>query len=186
MSKQESNKKFQTIGAFYLVFAVIFLIAGMGIFENASFNSIYIFQYFGYTLLIFGGWEGLILIFISIITLFSFKIKKSLIFGIIGCVLIGINFILIIVDYSMRIAIGYIATFVAPFYITLIAWIILCFINGIIYILKSRLEIPISKEEKPVEVVPPEKVPEGMKYCSSCGEKIKKEATYCEFCGSEQ
>lgn len=81
----------------------------------------------------------------------------------------------------MRIAIGYRAFFVAPFYITLIAWIILCFINGIIYIQKSRLEIPISKEEKPEE-----KAPEGMKYCSSCGEKIKKQANYCEFCGSEQ
>lgn len=186
MSKQESNKKFQTIGVFYLVFAVIFLISGIGIFENAFLDSIYAFQYFGYTLLIFGGWEGLILIFISIITLFSFKIKKSLIYGIVGCVLIGINFIIILIDHSMRIAIGYRAFFVAPFYITLIAWIILCFINGTIYILKTRLEIPISKEEKPVEVTPPKKVPEGMKYCSSCGEKIKKQATYCESCGAAQ
>jgi len=186
MSKQESNKKFQTIGAFYLVFAIIFLISGIGIFENVFFDSIYAFQYFGYSLLIFGGWEGLVLIFISIITLFSFKIKKSLIFGIIGCVLIGINFIIILVDHSMRIAIGYRASFVAPFFITFIAWVILCFINGTVYIQKSRLEILVPKEEKPVEVTPPEKVPEGMKYCSSCGEKIKKEATYCEFCGSEQ
>jgi len=43
------------------------------------------------------------------------------------------------------------------------------------------LEVPISKEEKPEK-----KAPEGMKYCSSCGEKIKKQATYCEFCGSKQ
>jgi len=27
---------------------------------------------------------------------------------------------------------------------------------------------------------------EGMKYCSNCGEKIKKNATFCEFCGSKQ
>ncbi len=55
MSRQESNKKFQITGAFYIIFAIIFLVSGIGIFENAFFDSIYVFQYFGYTLLIFGG-----------------------------------------------------------------------------------------------------------------------------------
>jgi len=71
--------------------------------------------------------------------------------------------------------------FILFFYIDFAIWIIFCFVNAIIYIQKSRLEVTISKEEKPEE-----KIPEGMKYCSSCGEEIKKQATYCEFCGVAQ
>lgn len=44
-----------------------------------------------------------------------------------------------------------------------------------------------NREHKTEERIEEKKeIPEGMKYCSTCGEKIKKQATYCEFCGSEQ
>jgi len=181
MSKQESNKNYQIIGYFYLILAITFLLMGFGIFQNIYYNMTLKYQYFGSLLLIFGGWEGLALIFLSIVYLFTFKIKKALISGIIGCILIGFNMILFLFDYYIRSSMGQRVVFILFFYIDFAIWIIFCFVNAIIYIQKSRLEVTISKEEKPEE-----RIPEGMKYCSSCGEKIKKQATYCEFCGAAQ
>ena len=71
------------------------------------------------------------------------------------------------------------------------------FISGIIAIIgagifkyysKQEVEvIPIKTkvvEEKIVQVKPT--IEDGLKFCHSCGAKIKKSSAYCEFCGTEQ
>ncbi len=50
-----------------------------------------------------------------------------------------------------------------------------------------KRDIEHKTEEKIIERTEVQKpIESDMKYYSSCGEKIKKTATFCEFCGSEQ
>lgn len=50
-----------------------------------------------------------------------------------------------------------------------------------------KRDIEYKTEEKIIERTEVQKpIESDMKYSSSCGEKIKKTATFCEFCGSEQ
>ena len=71
----------------------------------------------------------------------------------------------------------------------LIIVIIILSVIGVIVgvvIYKSKTSKRKSDESISERKEPKKETPEGMKYCSTCGEKIKKQATYCEFCGSEQ
>ena len=55
--------------------------------------------------------------------------------------------------------------------------IFIIYLISVIYS-KKKVEIPTSSQKPSSE--------RGMRYCSSCGQEIKKEATFCEFCGKEQ
>jgi len=78
---------------------------------------------------------------------------------------------------------------------------IICFLNGLLF-----FGLPISIISIIIDVIKSYKVnieqktrdelksmgvsinknKTGLKYCSNCGKEIKKQATYCEFCGAEQ
>lgn len=76
----------------------------------------------------------------------------------------------------------------APPDLGIIIWIIILSIVGIISIVgiykyktsKRKSDELIPRWTKKIEA------PEGKKYCSNCGQEIKKETTFCEFCGSKQ
>jgi len=52
--------------------------------------------YYGYFLLIFGGWFGFIFILISAILLYHQKTGSSVLFGVLGCILLIFNFLFIL------------------------------------------------------------------------------------------
>ena len=94
----ESENQIRFIGGIYLICAFIFLI--FGFFPYMSTVDIdYIKVFFGAEILLYGGWFGLIFIFISAIYLVLLDIKKALILGFIGIILIGINFGIIFWSY---------------------------------------------------------------------------------------
>ena len=135
--KNEQKKQNQKIGVIYLVCAITFLLMSFLPFANIYSDSNSELQHFGFTILIMGGWSGLILIFLSIYSIFTFNIINSIFFGIGGCGLIGMNLITILFLYYRRIVI-YSQTVVLlfPFYIDFIIWLIFCAVN--IYIYKQR------------------------------------------------
>jgi len=78
----------------------------------------------------FGGWFGIVFIFISIKKVQDLYLIRAIEFGIIGCILIGINWILIIIFPLNRSLILTNASWLGIF-----MWIGFCFINFILLIL---------------------------------------------------
>ena len=178
----EKEIQIRFIGGIYLICAIIFLIFAFFPYMwlvDVNYDRIYT----GPELLLFGGWFGLIFIFISGIYLVLSDIKKALILGFIGIILIGINFGIIIERYYYFIKedLGTPQLLLA-FYIGLIVWILMIIFNFItVFFVKSE-KITTAVESKREQSVSPgfQKV-----YCSSCGAEILDiSGGFCSKCGA--
>ena len=178
----ERENQIRFIGGIYLICAIIFLIFGFFSYMHVE-DTDYEKYFFGVEILLYGGWFGLILIFISGYFLVLLDIKKALILGFIGIILIGINFGIIFWSYFYRISeISGTTTLLFAFYIGFISWILMVILNFItVFFVKSE-KITMAQEPKRQQPVSPgfQKV-----YCSSCGAEILDVAGgFCSKCGA--
>lgn len=97
--------------------------------------------FYGWVQLIYGGWEGFILICISTVCIFFYKMKFAVFFQIIGCILIFINVLIIVFQSSLSylsLAIG-----------TILGIIALCgfVVNVVPMFIKRKLEKEKAREK---------------------------------------
>ncbi|MBA7498724.1 hypothetical protein ES704_01461 [subsurface metagenome] len=178
----ERENQIRFIGGIYLICAIIFLIFGFFPYTS-SVDVDYFKVFFGVEILLYGGWFGLIFIFISGVYLVLLDVKKALILGFIGIILIGINFGIIFWGYFYRISeISGTTHLLLAFYIGLITWLLMVILNFItVFFVKSE-RITTTVESKREQSVSPgfQKV-----YCSSCGAEILDVAgAFCSKCGA--
>jgi hypothetical protein len=178
----ERENQIRFIAGIYLICAIIFLIFAFFPYMwliDVDYDRIYT----GPEILLYGGWFGLIFIFISAIYLVLLDIKKTLILGIIGIILIGINFGLIFA-HNYHLINEDLGTphLLFAFYIWLILWILMIILNFItVFFVKSeKITTAVEpKREQPVSL--------GFQkvYCSSCGAEILDVAgAFCSKCGT--
>ena len=157
----------------------------------------------GFLVFIYGGWAGLVFMIISIVYLSSFQIKSATKFGLIGTLLILINFLLVFI--SMFISYprttefingvpqnSFVATFSMGAYLGPISSIFLLIINIFLYSHKednirklgkgkkelSNIEIP----EKPQIQLPTQTININIPSSSNFEEK-NQNTKYCQMCG---
>lgn len=189
MNKKDFENLVKILAGVYLICVIIFIIFGsLPLVEWIHVNpehhgGLYRGGVWGYQILIYGGWGGILLIFISIIYTFRLSLNKAIKFGIPGTILIWINLIVVIsiyLDYSRNTTIYRNVVIHNFFFIILVISIIFICMNLSMFILKEKIET------KEIEMGEGEKTSGETKFCSNCGEKIEKEATFCEFCSSKQ
>jgi len=84
MNNEKNKQKFRNIGLKHLIVIIFFIIVAFLPIPPGG----------GYMLFVYGGWEGLFFIFLSIIFAFFARVNKAIVSGALGCIGIGINLII--------------------------------------------------------------------------------------------
>ncbi|MCK4239791.1 MAG: hypothetical protein KAX33_11745, partial [Candidatus Lokiarchaeota archaeon] len=91
MEYEKNRQRFRKVGLIHLIFVLILIASAFlpyyGVYDY--YNEYYYYE-FGYSVLLYGGWEGLFFIILSIIFAYFSKVNKAIVSGVIGCILITI------------------------------------------------------------------------------------------------
>jgi hypothetical protein len=120
-------KLLKWVNVFYLICTIGFITTTL--FPYSPFSPAYDLNKVGLYYLWMGGWQGLFLIILSIIFLYYLKLRITYTLGIIGSILIGINFIVLLIFIFVDDQ----QTFLISFYISVSLLTILFIINIILF-----------------------------------------------------
>ena len=84
LDNEKNKQKFRNIGLKHLIVIIFFIIVAFLPIPPGG----------GYMLFVYGGWQGLFFIFLSIIFAFFTRVNKAIVSGALGCIGIGINLII--------------------------------------------------------------------------------------------
>ena len=105
---------------FYLFSLMIFYILISLPFEFSFSYGSFIYGTGAYFFILGGGWIGVAMLVISYIYLYTFQIQKSVIIGLIGNFIIGLNLIVIFLDWS---------ELTAAYLVSILFWIFIFYVN---------------------------------------------------------
>ncbi|GAH19002.1 unnamed protein product, partial [marine sediment metagenome] len=103
MEYEKNRQRFRKVGVIHLIFVLILIVSAFfPYYVYYSYSTEYYYTTYGYSVLLYGGWEGLFFIILSIIFAYFSKVNKAIVSGVIGCILITIS-VLIFFFYGPQI-----------------------------------------------------------------------------------